>query len=266
VKKHYIICFEGGSNGNFIASLIRTMADHEYYKNYGNITSHGSCDHMSGGMRLSYDYVHSVFGHAIYPESDKNVKIVLDAVRDPTNTYEKFILAHEKDFDFDLTTIHYRKPDTVKQLLENQNVYVVYITFTENDLKLIATNFVYKIIEPGREKEDEKLSIFKGLLIKYQLTDDIEELEKTESLSQLSNSMLNKLINAHGTSVSLYRPPVDIEDHERLLKLPFNLMYEDKSAILKLLEKFTKLTANDSTYLLYENYMSAQQPILKNFK
>lgn len=242
------------------------MADPEYYKNYGNITSHGSCDHMSGGMRLSYDYAYTVFGHAIYPESDKNVNIVLDAIRDPAGTYEKFILDHEKDFDFDLTTIHYRKPDTVKKLLENQNVYVIYITFTENDLKLIATNFVYKIIEQGREKEEDKLSIFKELLIRYKLTDNIEELEKTERLSLLSNSMLNKLIYAHGASINLFRPPVNIEDHERLLKLPFDLMYSDPLAMLESLQQFTELTVNDSTHLLYKDYMIAQEPILKNFK
>lgn len=266
MKKHYIVCYEGGANGNFIASLIRTMADPAYYKNYGKITSHGSCDHMSGGARLSYDYPHAVFGHSIYPESENNVKIVMDAIRDPENTYGKFRLDREKDFNFDITTIHYVKTDTVKKLLENQNVNVIYVTYTAKDIKLIATNFIYKIIEQERDLESDKLDFFKELLTRYHLTEYIDELEKTQGLYNLSNSMLDKIIEAHSTLIMQREKQSILEDHNRMLKIPFNLMYSDSSAVLELLHNFTKLEVNESTDLLYKDYMTAQQPILKKFE
>jgi len=266
LKKHYIVCYEGGTNGNFIASLIRTMSNAIYYKNHGKISAHGSCDAMSGGMRLSYDYPYAVFGHAIYPEIEHNVKIVVDAVRDPDNTYGKFILDHEKEFEFDLTTIHYRKTDTVKKLLENQNVNVIYITYTEKDVKLIATNFIYKIIEQERDLESDKLDFFKNLLTSYELTDGIDELDVTQGLSNLSDSILNKIISAHSSLIIQHRKQGVLEDHERLLKIPFSLMYSDSSALLELLCNFTKLEVNESTDLLYKDYMNAQQPILKKFE
>lgn len=242
------------------------MADSEYYKNHGKISDHGSCDTMSGGMRLSYDYPYTMHGHAIYPESEHNVKIVVDAVRDPDNTYGKFILDHEKDFNFDLTAIHYRKTDTVKKLLENQNVNVIFITYTEKDVKLIATNFIYKIIEQGRDLESVKVDFFKNLLTSYQLTEYIDELERTQVLCNLSDSILNKIINAHSSLIIQHRKQGVLGDHERLLKIPFSLMYSDSSALLELLCNFTKLEVNKSTDLLYEDYMNAQQPILKKFE
>jgi hypothetical protein len=242
------------------------MADPSFYENYGKITSHGSCDAMSGGMRLSYDYPLTVFGHAIYPENEDNVKIVVDAVRDPDNTYGKFILDHEKEFEFDLTTIHYRKTDTINKLLESQNVNVIYITYTVKDVKLITTNCIYKIIEQERALESDKLDYFKELLTRYQLTDYIDELEKTQGLYNLSDSILNKIISAHSALMMQHRKQGVLEDHERLLKIPFNLMYSDSSALLELLSNFTRLEVNESTNLLYKDYMNAQQPILKKFE
>lgn len=242
------------------------MADPTFYKNYGRITSHGSCDAMSGGMRLSYDYPFAVFGHAIYPENEHNVKIVVDAVRDPDNTYGKFILDHEKDFDFDITTIHYRKTDTIEKLLESQNVNVIYVTYTAKDIKLITTNCIYKIIEQERAQSNITIDYFKELLTMYQLTEHIDELEQTQGLYNLSNSLMDKIIEAHSTLMIHHRKPGIIENHERLIKLPFSLMYSDRLAFLELLQSFTKLEVNESTHLLYEDYMIAQQPILKKFE
>jgi len=256
-KPHYMICYVPGSCGNFIGSLIRTMANPNYYNDHGKITSHGSCDYMSGGMRLSYDYAYSVLGRPIYPETNGNVKIILDAISNPSNSYAKHLTPRERLFNFHLTTIHYSKPSTIKKLLENQNVYVIYITFNEDDKHLISSNFIYKKFEVERVLEEDKFNYLREY-------DNLDELEKIENLHNLPDYILNGLIDYNKKFI--FQTNEELEPHNRLLELPFNLIYSNKEAILSMLSKFTKFKVNESSYHLYEDYMLAQEPILKKFK
>ena len=254
------------------------MANPTYYDDHGNITSRGSCDHMSGGMRLSYDYILDVFGHTCYPENAKNVNIISNGLADPDNTYAKFIWPHEHEFDFHITTIHHIKPSTIRKFLENQNVHVIYVTFETKDISLIARNFIYKILEiergslsesEGKTENSVKFDYFKELLIHFRQHDKLAKLEKLEQLHELSGTLLDDIINYHIIKTSMFdksKIQKHLEPHDRLVKLPFNLLYSDKDAIIEILSNFTKLTANESTYRLYEDYMLAQEPILNKFK
>ena len=258
MKKHYIVCYEAGTNGNFVASLIRTMADANYYRRHGQLTSHGSCDHMSGGQRLIYDYPLAVFGRSIYPENEKNVKIITDALDNPIDTYEKFLMPHEQQFPFNLTTIHFRQARSISKFLENN--WVIYITYDLDDLALIATNHVYKVIESERDRPDEKINVFKTNLKLFNFDSSIKELDQLENLSDISNAVLRDLITVQMSFLKLpHRFLNQIDDHDRLLKLPFKLMYTDPTAVMSMLSNFINYQVNESTELLYKDYMAAQK-------
>lgn len=254
------------------------MANPTYYDEHGKITSRGSCDHMSGGMRLSHDYAHDAFGHTFYPENKENVDRVSNALSDPDNTYAKFLSPHENEFEFHITTIHYYKLSSIKKFLENQNVHIIYVTFENQDISLIARNFIYKILEiergslsvtEGKTEYNVKFDYFKELLTDFQQYDKLAKLEKLEHLHELSGSLLDDIMNYHIIKKAMFvqsKIQKQSEPHDRLVKLPFNLIYSDKDAIIEILSNFTKLTANESTYRLYEDYMLAQEPILNKFK
>jgi hypothetical protein len=274
MKKHYFVCYDGGTNGNFVATLIRTMADATYYENFGRFTSNGSCDHMSGGMRLSYDYAFSRFGRSIYPESNENLNILTDALDNPKDTYEKFILPHERNFDFDISTLHYIRPYSINKFLE-YNIKVVYITYTLQDLNLIAHNFIYKFIEKEREGEIDKFNFFKQILATAHLFESLRELERSMqekiSLSDLSKSILDDLIVAYIEVLTVKNSFKDYDliknnDPTKFIELPFRLMYSDAGKTLELLKNFTNMEINDSTRILYRDYMYAQEPILNRIK
>lgn len=274
MKEHYFICYDAGTNGNFVASLIRTMADSTYYDKYGRFTSNGSCDHMSGGMRLSYDYAFSKFGHSIYPECEENLSMLTGALENPEDTYEKFIMPHERSFDFDITALHYVRSNSINKFLE-YNTKVVYITYTHQDLNLIAHNYTYKLIEKEREGELDKFNFFKQILADAYRFESLRKLEisiqEKIPLSDLSQSILDDIIFAYKKELIVKNSFKDYNliknnDPKKFIELPFRLMYSDTEKTLELLQNFTNMEINDSTRILYSDYMSAQEPILNRIK
>jgi hypothetical protein len=236
MKPHYFICFEGGASGNFIALLIRALARPEYINEEKNIISpRGSCDAAAAASDITYKYANFVMGHNIYPESDETLAVIMNAIADPDNTYKKVSESELDQFDFDITSIHYTSSRAINSFLKNQHVYVILITITEEDVDLVATNHVYKNVDD----------------LPISTVDDIIAGQKKILLDKIKSS---DYINVNNIL------------HDRLFKLPFNLIYSDHEKILKMLSNITNLEINESARQLYKDYMSAQQLILTRYK
>lgn len=269
MKPHYFICFEGGSSGNFIGLLIRSLAKPEFLDSRPVvISSHGSCDVAGSGGYLSHQYAPAVLGHVIYPESEESLAVILSAIADPDNTYKKESRPWIDHFDF--TAIHYTSSRAINLFLKNQHVYVILITMTEEDLDLIAVNAIYKNVEPERNKPEDMFNYIKKTMTTNGI-DGMDTLEQVEKLHDLPDSLVHDLIIAQKKMLlNTVRAPdyvnVNNMSHDRLFKLPFNLIYSDQEKTLKMISDFTKLEINESARQLYKDYMSAQQPILSQFK
>lgn len=269
-KTSYIICAEGGCSGHFIACLIRTMWDNEFFVN-NYIPSNGSCDNISRAGCLHADYALTKKRIDVYPERPEAAAIMLDAIKDPDNTYVEFFDRYLKQYDH-LNVLHYWNKQNIENFLSVPNVKIILVRAHEKDYKQIAVNKISKNftneIDYTKISIDVVKSSFRGLLTWAELIDNLEELENIKTMQNVSLKIKLDLVRAWEKYMSVRSTKNELPDpNPKLLTLYFDDIINNKEMVMSKLSELTKSPIDISTKNMYNDYLGKQptmESLLKN--
>jgi hypothetical protein len=269
MKERIIILSEAGGSGHFIASLLQTLHDESFYDSI-NIECHGSMDTTSGISRITYRLYKLVINNknfSIYPESIESMDILYRALEqdDGASNHDPRLL--------EIHVIHYRWITNIFKFLTLPNTKIILVNYNADDCKRMSVNSILKNLAIDRKFMRSELKWIGGWQRKkYYLSllsmaagfeDQKTELDLLDDPSKVSPELINAIIQAnikYADMRSRNRLPLTF-CHPNLTILNFNDLYSNKEVVMKSLSDLTNYPINNSTRLLYDEYLSKQPNI-----
>lgn len=243
------------------------MEDPGHFKEYGHLISeNGSCDFMSFAAWLHYDYLSEKEKVKIYPESTEGATAVIQALRDPENTYKKCAPPGFENKNL-LSVLHYWDPKNIEKMLEIPNVYVILVRCTEQDTDLAIYNKLFKNWEKGREWNIERtLWSYFNDLVRNGRMDLAHKIRNVTNITDIPKELSDWIIN-HQRKRMVNRNKLALPTpNEKLLTLYLHEIYNDRDQLVDKIANFVGLDKNNSTYELYDAYIKSQDFILNLLK
>lgn len=258
MKERVIILAEGGVCGNFICTLLQTLHAPSLFDNI-KVPGHGSMDLISGGGSF-YDYMNEK-KDTIYPERDEAMDLIMYAFRNPETTHKPYLTEYQKQFH-EVHVLHYYWQQNIYKFLSLPNTKIIFIRYDANDYKRIAVNKITKNFT-DEFFIDHKKRGYEDLLIWTSLSnsDLINELRSLPNLKLASKLLINTLIRAWEIYLDERSQWCNPMPHKNMIVLNFNDIYFNKEIIIESLSEFAGLPINDTTRLIYDNYLANQPNI-----
>jgi len=267
IKNNYIICADGGCAGHFIACLIRSMWDNNFFED-NPIPANGSCDNISRAGCLHADYALTRKKMDVYPERTEAAAMILDAIKDPENTYVEFFDSYLKQYDH-LNVLHYWNKEHITSFLTVPNVKIILVRAHEKDYKQIAVNKISKNFT--NEIDYTKINIeviknsLKGLLTWAGLTSNFAEIDSMNSMSSISFKVKQDLVFAWEKYIAFRSNKYELPDpNPNILTLYFDDIINNKEMVMTELSRFTNSNIDSSTEKMYNDYLT-KQPKIEDF-
>ena len=264
------ISADGGCYGNFLAILLRLAYDSNYIKEnpYGLtnfITKTGSADFGSySSILLAY-----LREQGVEPWANGETQVVIDEIVKLYNS-KSFVQNSNIVHEYDVTHCHislghYLKLRSIEKLLSVPDLKIVYVTFEQEDCKLISTNKITKNFDPDNCIGFSAGSTgFKNLLIQYGANEEyLQEFDAYNGFGVISNKLKSKLIELWEITLRqhlLYNLQVRrvIKD-DRVLLIRFDEIFKDRDQFLNKLTKFVQKKLNVELIDFYEEFKTAQK-------
>jgi ATP-dependent Clp protease adapter protein ClpS len=241
-----LICYPGGTGGNFIACLLRIFIDPSFYKK-DMIPSDGCCDNLSQGHSLQ-STAHNQ-GISLFPESGQTVSAIISLLGQVSQC---------------IHTIHFIKSSSIEQFLTVPTVQVIYITHEESDQEQIAINKILKnfIVKDVERAKNIMITAFKKLN-HANLKDTVDYLSTATTLEHLPDNIKEDLLQAWCQNLKYARQEV-IDPHDRLLTIAFNDIMNNPDYVIESIGKFIDCSSNDNLLQFYNEYIS-KQPTVESY-
>lgn len=266
----FLVCGEGGTSPHFIASLLRTMHDSEFYNNSKGIGKMGVCDGMSNS-ELLMGYYERNLKIDLMPETELGANQVYNDLINFNSTILTYINSEltRKNLSLEDTlhsyVIHYIKQYSIEKFLSVPNVKLILIKVNEEDyLQTSINKFLKSFVDNNMEGDtkDRLAPMLKSLLIwngKIETADSFAKKEWAELTLQEVNDILDSWTAYMQKRMSAIYTGTD----SQLLTLNFNDMMTRPEKIMQDIANFTGLTINDSTKIFYDEYLK-KQPTMKS--
>lgn len=264
-----LICGEGGTSPHFIASLLRTMHDPEFYNNSKGIGKMGVCDGMSNS-ELLMGYYERNLQIDLMPETELGVDRVYNDLINFNSTILTYINSElaRKILNLENTlhsyVIHYIKQSSIEKFLTVPNIKLILIKVDEPDyLQTSINKFLKSFVDNNMEGDtkDRLAPMLKSLLIWNSKMETAESFSKKE-WSELTLTEVNDILDSWTVYMQKRMSLIYTGTHNQLLTLNFNDMMSNPEKIMQDIANFTGLTVNDSTKLFYKEYLN-KQPTMK---
>jgi len=265
----FVVCGEGGSSPHFIASLLRTMHDNEFYDNSKGIGKMGVCDGMSNS-ELLMGYYERHLQIDLMPEHEAGSDRVYNDLTDFDNTILTYVESELTRKNLSLDTlhayvIHYIRQDSIEKFLSIPNVKLILINVNEQDYLQTAINkFLKSFVDNNMEgdSKDRLAPMLKSLLI-WNNKNETAESVIHKQWNELNLQEVTDILDTWVVYMQKRMSKIYSTTHDRLLTLNFGDMMNDKEKTMQNIAEFTGMTINASTKTLYEDYLK-KQPTMQN--
>jgi len=266
----FLVCGEGGTSPHFIASLLRTMHDNEFYDNSKGIGKMGVCDGMSNS-ELLMGYYERQLQIDLMPEHEAGSARVYNDLTDFDNTILTYVKSEltRKNLSLDdilhAYVIHYIKQDSIEKFLTIPNLKLILIKVDEQDYLQTAINkFLKSFVDNNMEgdSKDRLAPMLKSLLVWNSKLATAESF-MAKSWSELTLDEVNDILDSWVALMEKRMTSIYQGNDDKLLTLNFSDMMNNKEKTMQDIAEFTGLTINTSTQTLYEDYLK-KQPTMQN--
>jgi len=258
MKPQLMVAAEGGACGNFIGTQVYLMVDPAVVNLDDElITKNGSCDEFLPHAVLHLDmFRFKPTLSSPYPFTEAVAKIGLDALSDPDQWYAHHIPEIYKKHMY-ITVTHWVTDSFINDAVKINDLKIVYVSYTVNDTKHIATNKILKNLEGGGNR-----TFFKDMLVRHSKLESLSLLEQTENLYNLPRSVLNDLIDCWKNHLDMgLSENTSPTPNKNLLIINFSDIYNDRNRVLNQLSDFLNVPITQKNYDFYDTYINAQNTV-----
>ena len=269
MQQLFLVCGEGGSSPHFIASLLRTMHDDNFYNNSKGIGKMGVCDGMSNS-ELLMGYYERNLQIELMPEHETGANIVYSDLLNFNNTILTYIESELDRKNLSLNNnlhayvIHYIKQFSIEKFLTIPNLKLILIKVNKNDYLQTAINKFLKSFVDNNMAGDSKERL-SPLLQKLLIWNN--KLETAESIihkewNELTLNEVNDILNSWVALMEKRMTTIYQGQNDKLLTLDFFDMMNNQDKTMQQIADFSGMVINNSTKSLYNDYLK-KQPTMK---
>jgi hypothetical protein len=265
----FLVCGEGGSSPHFIASLLRTMHDDNFYNNSKGIGKMGVCDGMSNSELLMGHYERNL-QIELMPEHETGADIVYTDLLNFNNTILTYVESELARKNLSLNNnlhayvIHYIKQFSIEKFLTIPNLKLILIKVNKNDYLQTAINkFLKSFVDNNMEGDSkERLSpLLQKLLIWNNKLETAESIIHKE-WNELTLNEVNDILNSWVALMEKRMTTIYQGQDDKLLTLDFFDMMNNQDKTMQQIADFSGMVINNSTKSLYNDYLK-KQPTMK---